>query len=171
MGVHWGEKFPCGKCGKVLATRRYWTEQTQSCVQGKQVAYPVCRKQFASAHTMHKHHKAQHGADSVVPPGGFVCPFCGKSFQVKKTWSKHKPYCAENPDRKGPYYCRVAGCPMADHPFTRMQNLNVHMSNIHGRRDGPEALVVVWMTHRLWYMNIRMTHYGNQLNDPGAGSC
>ena len=135
MGVHRGEKLPCGKCGKVLATRRYWTEHTQSCVQGKQVACPVCRKQFASAHTMHKHHKAQHGADYVVPPGGFVCPFCGKSFQVKKTWSEHKLYCAENPDRKGPYYCRVAGCPMADHPFTRMRNLNVHMSNIHSWKE------------------------------------
>ena len=22
MGIYWGEKFPCGKCGKVLATRR-----------------------------------------------------------------------------------------------------------------------------------------------------
>ena len=32
MGVHRGEKFPCGKCGKVLATRRYLTEHTQSCV-------------------------------------------------------------------------------------------------------------------------------------------
>ena len=37
MGIHQGEKFPCGKCGKVLATRRYWTEQTQSCVHGKRV--------------------------------------------------------------------------------------------------------------------------------------
>ena len=27
-------------------------------------------KLFASAQTMHKHHKAQHGADSVVPEGG-----------------------------------------------------------------------------------------------------
>ena len=26
MGVHRGEKFPCSKCGKVLATRRMWTE-------------------------------------------------------------------------------------------------------------------------------------------------
>ena len=27
--------------------------------------------------------------DSVVPPGGFICPFCSKAFQVKKTWSEH----------------------------------------------------------------------------------
>ena len=61
MGIHQGEKFPCGKCGKVLATRRYWTEHTQSCVHGKRVTCPVCRKLFASAQTMHKHHKANMG--------------------------------------------------------------------------------------------------------------
>ena len=27
MGVNCGEKFPCSKCGKVLATRRMWMEQ------------------------------------------------------------------------------------------------------------------------------------------------
>ena len=124
MGVHRGEKFPCGKCGNVLASKHYWRDHTQSCVEGKTVACPVCKKPFASAQSMRKHHKAQHGADSVVPQGGFVCPFCGKSFQVKKTWSEHKPYCANNPDKKGPYFCRVTGCMAADHPFPRIRNLN-----------------------------------------------
>ena len=32
MGVHRGEKFPCSKCGKVLATRRMWMEHTKACV-------------------------------------------------------------------------------------------------------------------------------------------
>ena len=32
MGVHGGEKFPCSKCGKVLATRQMWTEHTKACV-------------------------------------------------------------------------------------------------------------------------------------------
>ena len=135
MGVHRGEKFPCGKCGKVLATRRYWNEHTQSCVHGKRATCPVCRKMFASAQTMRKHHKAQHGADSVVPEGGFICPFCSKAFMVKKTWTEHKLYCSANPDRKGPYYCRVAGCSMLDHPFIRMRNLNVHMLNAHGWKE------------------------------------
>ena len=84
IGVHRGEKFPCGKCGKVLASKRYWRDYTQSCVKGKTVACPVCKKPFASAQSMHKHHKAQHGADSVVPEGGFVCPFCGKSSKSKR---------------------------------------------------------------------------------------
>ena len=70
------------------------------CVQGTKVSCTVCDKQYSSVHSMCKHHRAKHGADSVVPQGGFVCPFCGKSFQVKKTWGEHKPYCADNPDRK-----------------------------------------------------------------------
>ena len=88
MGVHRGEKFPCGKCGKVLASKRYWRDHTQSCVKGKTVACPVCRKPFASAQSMHNHHKAQHGADSLVPPGGFECPFCGKKYQIKKNMDR-----------------------------------------------------------------------------------
>ena len=42
MGIHRGEKFPCHKCGKVLASRRTWTEHTKACVQGNWVACPVC---------------------------------------------------------------------------------------------------------------------------------
>ena len=38
MGVHRGEKFPCGRCGKVLASKCYWRDHTQSCMQGKTVA-------------------------------------------------------------------------------------------------------------------------------------
>ena len=53
----------------------------------------------------------------LFPRVGFVFPFCGKAFLVKKTWREHKPYCSDNPDRKGPYYCRVAGCPSANHPL------------------------------------------------------
>ena len=44
MGVHRGEKFPCGKCGKVLVNRRYLVEHTQACVQGNRVPCPVCNK-------------------------------------------------------------------------------------------------------------------------------
>ena len=135
MGVHRGEKFPCGKCGKVLASKRYWRDHTQSCVKGKTVACPVCRKPFASAQSMHNHHKAQHGADSLVPPGGFECPFCGKKYQIKKSWTEHKPYCVDNPNKKGPYFCRVAGCTSADHPFPRIRNLNYHMATIHGWKE------------------------------------
>ena len=70
--------------GRCWPQNVYWNEHTQLCVHGKRAKCPVCQKLFASAQTMHKHHKAQHGADSVVPPGGFICPFCSKAFQVKK---------------------------------------------------------------------------------------
>ena len=137
MGVHRGEKFPCGKCGKVLATGRYWTEHTQSCVRGKRVACPVCHKQFASAQTIHKHHKAQHGTDSVVPPGRFICPFCGKSFWVKKTWSEHKPYCATNPDQKGPYFVGSLGVRWLTIPSPGYVILMcIWRASMGGRRDG-----------------------------------
>ena len=38
MGVHRGEKFPCDKCSKVLATRKMFRVHTKACVQGKKVA-------------------------------------------------------------------------------------------------------------------------------------
>ena len=32
MGVHRGEKYPCTKCGKVLANRKMWSRHTKACV-------------------------------------------------------------------------------------------------------------------------------------------
>ena len=136
MGVHWGEKFPCGKCGKVLATKRTWTEHTKACVSGIRVGCPDCGQEFSCNQGMHQHQKAKHGAEAPTQVrGGYICPFCGKGYQIKKTWVEHKPYCASNPDCKGPYYCRVAGCPSANHPFTHMRNLNQHMANLHGWKE------------------------------------
>ena len=103
MGIHRGEKFPCCKCGKVLTTRSTWMEHTKACVQGNWMACPVCGWEYASALVMHQHHHAKHGADAAAPQGGYVCPFCGKVYQIKKTWGEHKPYCLDNPNRKGPY--------------------------------------------------------------------
>ena len=48
MGVHRDEKFPCSKCGKVLANRRMHSRHTASCVQGKKVECPDCGKQYLS---------------------------------------------------------------------------------------------------------------------------
>ena len=58
-------------------------EHTKACVQGNQVACPVCGQEYASALIMHQHHRAKHGADAAVPQGGYVCLFCGKAYQVK----------------------------------------------------------------------------------------
>ena len=61
MGVHRGEKFPCSKCGKVLATRGMWTAHTKACVTGNWVACPdwsgVC----------------QYSRDASAPPGQAWC--------------------------------------------------------------------------------------------------
>ena len=39
---------------------------------------------------------------------------------VVSSWAEHKPYCEANPNRKGPYFSRVPGCPAADHPFSHI---------------------------------------------------
>ena len=76
MGVHCGEKFPCSKCGKVLATRRMWTEHTKACVSGNRVACPDCGQEYASTQGMHQHHRAKHGADVAAQVwGGVHLPF------------------------------------------------------------------------------------------------
>ena len=132
MGVHRGEKFPCERCGKVLATRRMLRAHVPACVQGKRVACTDCDKTFASAQGMRQHHKAIHGADAPERDESFLCPHCIKSFSVKKSMREHSGVCPENPNRKGPFFCRVPGCLSADHPFSRIKNLNAHLSGVHG---------------------------------------
>ena len=134
MGVHRGEKFPCSKCGKVLANRRMHSRHTASCVHGKKVECPDCGKQYSSTQGLKQHQKAKHGADTP-DEGTYVCPYCAKQYRIRKSWAEHKPYCEANPNQKGPYFCRVAGCPAADHPFNYIRNLNFHMSNIHGWKE------------------------------------
>ena len=83
MGIHRGEKFPCRKCGKVLATRRTWTELTKACVQGNWVACPVCGWEYASVLVMHQHHHAKHGADAAAPREGISVHFVGRCTKSK----------------------------------------------------------------------------------------
>ena len=135
MGVHRGEEYPCTRCGKVLTKRKMWSRHTMSCVKGHKVSCPDCGKQYASTQGMKQYHRAKHGADAPELDEHYVCPFCRKFYRIKKSWAEHKPYCPQNPDHKGPYYCRVTGCSTADHPFSRMRNLNFHMSNIHGWKE------------------------------------
>ena len=131
MGVHRGEKFPCDKYGKVLASRRMLRRHVSACVQGKKVPCPDCGKECASTQGMKQHHKANHGADAPEMDEGFYSPHCNKLFWVKKSQLEDMPVCAGNPNRKGPFFCRVLGCPSADHTFSSMKKLNSHLSNVH----------------------------------------
>ena len=132
MGVHRGEKFPCEKCGKVLATRKMWKTHTAACVQGKRVPCSDCDQSFSSKQGMRQHFRVTHGAEAPERDESFLCPYCAKVFAVKKSMWEHSGVCTGNPSRKGPFYCRVLGCPSSEHPFSHMKNLNVHLSVVHG---------------------------------------
>ena len=79
-GVHRGEKYPCTKCGKVLANRKMWSRHTKACVQDKKVACPVCGKEYASTQGV----KQQRSADVPEEGGYYIFPYCNKGFRVKK---------------------------------------------------------------------------------------
>ena len=132
MGVHRGEKFPCDKCGKVLASRKMLRRHIKACVQGSKVSCPDCGKEYASSQAMKQHHKAKHGVDAPEMDEGFPCPHCGKIYRIKKSMQEHRLVCADNPNREGPLYCRVASCPSTGHTFSQMKNLNSHLLNVHG---------------------------------------
>ena len=95
MGVHRGEKYPCDKCGKVLASKKMWSRHTSACVRGHRVACPDCGKQYASSQGMKQHHQAKHGVDAPEVDEAFKCPHCGKMYQIKKSMLEHRPVCVE----------------------------------------------------------------------------
>ena len=82
MGVHCGEKFPCDKCGKILASRcMLWAHQP-ACIQRKSVQCPNCGKHYASRQGMRQHHKVAHGLDRPEADETFPCPHCQKNFSI-----------------------------------------------------------------------------------------
>ena len=84
MGVHRGEKFPCDRCGKVLATRKMLKFHQSTCLRGKQVSCPLCAKPYWSKQGMLQHHKVAHGMDQPEMDETFSCPFLQQKFQCKK---------------------------------------------------------------------------------------
>ena len=132
MGVHRVEKFPCEKCGKILASRKMLRAHVAACVQGKRVSCSDCDWSFSSRQGMRQHFRVKHGAEAPERDKSFLCPQCAKVFAVRKSMREHSGVCAENPERKGPFYCRVLGCLSAEHAFSHMKNLNVHLSGAYG---------------------------------------
>ena len=105
MGVHRGEKFPCEKCEKVLASRRMLRVHVPACVQGRKVLCPDCDWSFASQQGMKQ---AFQGSAWVRGPWkGWefpVPPLCKGIFSQEEQCGEHSRVCAENLDRKGPFY-------------------------------------------------------------------
>ena len=132
MGVHHREKYPCSKCGKVLASKRMLCAHQPACIQGKSVQCPDCGRHYASRQGMKQHHKVVHGVNRLEADEAFPCPHCQKNFSVWKSMREHSYICSSNPARKGPFFCRVPSCVKADHPFSQVENLNAHLSGVYG---------------------------------------
>ena len=131
MGVHHGEKYPCSKCGKILASRHMLQAHQPACIQGKSIQCPDCGKHYASRQGMRQHHKVAHGVDRPGADETFPCPHC-QNYSIQKSMREHSYVWPSNPARKGPFFCRVPGCVKADHPFSWVKNLNAHLSGVHG---------------------------------------
>ena len=132
MGVHRGKNFPCEIYGKILASRKMLKVHVAACVQGKRVSCSDCDWSFSSRQGMRQHFRVKHGAEAPERDESFLCPYSAKVFAVRKSMREHCGVCTENPDRKGPFYCRVLGCPSAEHAFSQIKSLNAHLSGVHG---------------------------------------
>ena len=138
MDVHKGMGYPCSKCHKSLSSRKMLGQHEQACKQGKRHECDVCNKSYTSSSILKKHKRVSHGPDAPEPDEAFFCPHCNKEYRVKKSMCEHAGVCEKNPNHKGPYICRVEGCPKAGHPFQKVKNLNHHMDWVHGWKEGQE---------------------------------
>ena len=109
--------------------------QGNSCVQGAGYNCEVCGCKYATKQGRRQHMRAIHGPDCPAPGKVFICPHCGKQYAVKNSMREHTTICSQNPDRKGPFYCRVEGCKSWDHAFNQVKNLNAHISSCHGWKE------------------------------------
>ena len=84
MGVHRGEKFPCDKCGKVLASRKMLRRHIKACVQGRKVSCPDCGKGYANSQCMRQYHRVKHSVDVPELDERFPCLHCDKAYVNKE---------------------------------------------------------------------------------------
>ena len=131
MDVHRGEQFPCGNCNKLLASHQMLRESMKRAASRAPgiVVTSVTRTMPPS-----KVSGSTPGL-SMVWIGQHRNPHYTKAFKVKKSMKEHATTCSQNPTRKGPFFCQVEGCPSKDHPFSRIKNLNAHMSPCHGWKE------------------------------------
>ena len=78
------EKFPCEKCGKVLATRKMWKAHTAASVQGKRVPCSDCDRSFSSKQGMRQHFRVTHGAEAPERDESFLCNHCAEGVCSKE---------------------------------------------------------------------------------------
>ena len=135
MDVHKGTGYPCSRCHKSLASKMTLRQHEQACKKGERFNCDLCDGSYASLQILKQHHKAKHGAGAPEPGEAFFFPFCSKQYAVKKSMQEHAGVCEKNPNHKGPYFCWVAGCSKADHPFQKVKNLNQHLDWAYGWRE------------------------------------
>ena len=135
VDVHWGEKFPCRNCDKMLVMRHMLRNHMKGCVGGTKYQYSQCDKEYSTKQGHHQHERAKHGPDAPAPDEVFVCPHCGKQYNIKKSMQEHITTCSENPNRKGPFHCQMEGCKLRDHPFSHIKNLHAHLVSCHGWKE------------------------------------
>ena len=138
--IGWGGTWMCIRAQDTLAagvinlcpSKKMLRQHEQACKEGKRHECEVCHKSYASLSILKQHKKVSHApeCDEV-----YCCPHCSREYWVKKSMWEHSGVCEQNPDRKGPYFCRVEGCSRAQHPFQKMKNLNHHLDRAHGWRE------------------------------------
>ena len=74
MEVHHGEKYPCSKCGKILASQHMLWAHQPACIQGKSIQCPDCGKHYTSRQGMRQHHKVAHGWTGLREMRLFLAP-------------------------------------------------------------------------------------------------
>ena len=118
-------------CGRKLSSKRCLETHLTTCQKEKTLFCKVkgCDKLFATKQALSAHEKTH----KKLGKGKGVCKGCGKEGLTKqKSLDDHFRTCAGNPDRVGPFPCRVAGCRRGPaKPFTRIRNLNVHLKTEH----------------------------------------